>query len=243
LQKNISVGTSGYTYSWNKGGSNKFKWYIEQGFNSVEINGSFYRFPASSWVTKWKSSLPKDFVFSIKVHRAITHYSKLGAKSIQLWDRFQKTLSLMEKNISYWLLQMPSNFRFTLENIHKIKDFERNTRLGNSAVMEFRDASWWRKKAIEELEAIGVSFCSVDAPQLPKTLVTINKTIYLRLHGSTEWYNYMYSEDELHKILMRIKRRKAEKNAIFLNNDHGMLSNGLYLLEHLRAFSSPNDKV
>jgi uncharacterized protein YecE (DUF72 family) len=107
LQKNISIGTSGYTYAWNKGGSNRFKWYIEQGFNSVEINGSFYRFPASSWVTKWKSDLPKGFVFSIKVHRAITHYSKLGPKSLKLWERFKKPLSLIEKNISYWLLQMP----------------------------------------------------------------------------------------------------------------------------------------
>jgi len=233
LEKNISVGTSGYTYTWNKGGSKKFKWYTEQGFNSVEINGSFYRFPGSSWVTKWKSDLPKGFVFSIKVHRAITHYSKLGPNSIQLWNRFKKPLSLIEKNISYWLLQMPSNFRFTLENIHKIKDFESKTRLGNSAVMEFRDASWWRREAIEELEAIGVAFCSVDAPQLPKKLVTINKTIYLRLHGSTEWYNYVYSREELDKILTRIKRKKADRNAIYLNNDHGMLKNGLYLVEHL----------
>jgi uncharacterized protein YecE (DUF72 family) len=99
--------------------------------------------------------------------------------------------------------------------------------------LEFRDDSWWRKKAIEELEAIGVAFCSVDAPQLPKKLVTINKTIYIRLHGSTEWYNYVYSEKELDKILTRIKRKKAERNAIYLNNDHGMLRNGLYLFEHL----------
>lgn len=232
MKTDISIGTSGYTYSWNKGGSNKFKWYIDQGFNSVEINGSFYRFPASSWVTKWKSNLPQGFVFSIKVHRAITHYSKLGGKSIQSWERFKKPLALIEKNISYWLLQMPSNFRFTTENLDKIKNFESKTRLGNRAVMEFRDSSWWRKQAVEELEALGVAFCSVDAPQLPKKLVTINNTIYLRLHGSTEWYNYLYSEKELNKILTKIRRRKSERNAIYLNNDHGMLNNGLYLLRH-----------
>ena len=30
----VLIGTSGYTYSWNKGKSNKFEWYINQGFNS-----------------------------------------------------------------------------------------------------------------------------------------------------------------------------------------------------------------
>jgi uncharacterized protein YecE (DUF72 family) len=228
----ISIGTSGYTYSWNKGGPNKFKWYIEQGFNSVEVNGSFYRFPTSSWVTKWRHNLPKGFIFSIKVHRAITHYSRLGEKSISLWNRFKKPLVRMEENIGYWLLQMPSNFTYTMENINKIKNFERNARLGDKAVLEFRDPSWWCKKAVEELKAIGIAFCSVDAPELPKTLVTINETLYLRLHGSTEWYNYVYSEKELDNILTKIRKRKANRNAIYLNNDHGMLKNGMYLLSH-----------
>lgn len=227
-----SIGTSGYTYSWNRGGSDKFKWYVDQGFNSVEVNGSFYRFPASSWITKWRTNLPKGFVFSIKLHRAITHYSRLGEKSIHLWNRFKKPLKPLEANICYWLVQMPSNFVYSDENINKIKNFEKKAKLGNRAVMEFRDPSWWRKKAIEELEEIGLAFCSVDAPELPRKLVAINKTIYLRLHGTTEWYNYIYSEKELDKILRKVKRKRAKSNAIYLNNDHGMLKNGLYLLGH-----------
>jgi uncharacterized protein YecE (DUF72 family) len=46
----IRIGTSGYTYSWNKGKFDPFMWYVSQGFNSVEINASFYRFPAESWI-------------------------------------------------------------------------------------------------------------------------------------------------------------------------------------------------
>jgi uncharacterized protein YecE (DUF72 family) len=40
----------GLYLSWNKGKQNKFKWYIDQGFNSVEINGSFYRYPTENWI-------------------------------------------------------------------------------------------------------------------------------------------------------------------------------------------------
>jgi len=32
----IRIGTSGYTYSWNKAKPSPFKWYIDQQFNSVE---------------------------------------------------------------------------------------------------------------------------------------------------------------------------------------------------------------
>lgn len=56
----IRIGTSGYTYTWNKGKPDAFKWYVSQGFNSVEINASFYRFPAENWVKNWQSKSPKD---------------------------------------------------------------------------------------------------------------------------------------------------------------------------------------
>jgi uncharacterized protein YecE (DUF72 family) len=64
----IRIGTSGYTYSWNKAKPDAFEWYISQGFNSVEINYSFYRFPQVTSIKIWQSKAPKDFTFSIKVH-------------------------------------------------------------------------------------------------------------------------------------------------------------------------------
>jgi uncharacterized protein YecE (DUF72 family) len=63
--------------------------------------------------------------------------------------------------------------------------------------------------------------------------MSTNGAAYLRLHGSTEWYNYIYSEKELDNILLRIKKLKADKKMIYLNNDHGMLQNGRYLLMHV----------
>lgn len=229
----VSIGTSGYTYSWNQGGSNKFKWYLEQGFNSVEINGSFYRFPTQSWVSNWKSNIPRNFDFSVKVHRAITHFSRLGEKAIALWNRFQKPLISIDNKISYYLFQMPSSFTYTDKNVEQIENFEKKAKLGSRAVIEFRESSWWKKNALSDIEKIGMAFCSVDAPGLPTKLVTINETLYLRLHGSTEWYNYLYSEKELNKILKKIKRAKTTRKAIYLNNDHGMLQNGHYLLNNL----------
>ena len=226
----IGIGTSGYTYFWNEASPTPFKWYINQGFNSVEINASFYRFPSQSWVKTWLTA-PKDFSFSIKVHRSVTHYTRLKNRSLELWNRFRQSLESLEKKIDFWLFQMPSNYKYKQENLEAIRAFFEKNNLRNKAVIEFRDSSWW--EAVKEITNIGIVFCSVNAPGLPHNLMSTNGAAYLRLHGSTEWYNYIYSEKELDNILSRIKKLKADKKMIYLNNDHGMLQNGRYLLTHV----------
>jgi uncharacterized protein YecE (DUF72 family) len=230
LSSLIGIGTSGYTYFWNEANPTPFKWYINQGFNSVEINASFYRFPSQNWVKTWLTA-PKDFSFSIKVHRSVTHYTRLKNRSLELWNRFRQSLESLEKKIDFWLFQMPSNYKYKQENLEAIRAFFEKTNLQNKAVIEFRDSSWW--EAVKEITNIGIVFCSVNAPGLPHNLMSTNGAAYLRLHGSTEWYNYIYSEKELDNILSRIKKLKADKKMIYLNNDHGMLQNGRYLLKHV----------
>ena len=103
----------------------------------------------------------------------------------------------------------------------------------NKLVLEFRDPSWW--KEIKTIANIGI-VCSVDAPNPPNTIINTNDVIYLRLHGSKEWYNYVYSKRKLDSILSKMEKLKASKKAIYLNNDHGMLKNGVYLLEKIQQY-------
>ena len=230
----ILVGTSGYTYSWNKGKPNKFEWYLDQGFNSVEINGSFYRFPTENWINIWSTATTRNFKFSIKVNRSITHYTRLrGNKSVNLWTRFKQSLTPIEGKISFYLFQMPSNFKYNQENLDRLITFKKKVNLDNKAIIEFRDDSWWSKNSIAQLENMKISICSVDAPLLPKKILNLNNTIYLRLHGAKNWYNYLYSENEIEKIIEKVENKPANIKAIYLNNDHGMLPNGKYLLKHL----------
>ena len=227
----IRIGTSGYSYDWNQGRPTPFEWYLRQGFNSVEINASFYRFPAKSWLKTWLTA-PTGFSFSIKVHRSITHYTRLKGRSYELWQRFRSLLSPLENSIDFWLFQLPPDYKFNNENLQTIQYFIDRTQLSNKAVIEFRHRSWWSQ--INDVEKTGVTFCSVNAPDLPNKLIVANGGLYLRLHGSTKWYDSIYSEKELEKIIKKIKRLNAPKSAVYLNNDHGMLTNGLYLLKTLK---------
>jgi uncharacterized protein YecE (DUF72 family) len=142
-----------------------------------------------------------------------------------------QSLESLENKTDFWLFQMPSNYKYKQENLDAIREFFEKANLQNKAVLEFRDPSWW--KSVKEIENLGIVFCSVDAPGLPHSLIATNGAVYLRLHGSKEWYNYIYSEKELDKILSKIKKLRADKRVIYLNNDHGMLENGQYLLKHI----------
>lgn len=231
----IKIGTSGYNYFWNEGKPTPFKWYLEQGFDTVEINASFYRFPSPTWVKAWKNS-PKGFDFSIKVHRSITHYTKLRGKAIELWKRFIKPLKPMGDKISFWLFQMPPSFKYSERNMIILANFFKELNLGNKAVIEFRDESWWRN--VNALSELGIAFCSVDAPELPRDIIAMNDVIYVRLHGREVWYNYEYLDEELDEIVKLVNQLQASHKYIYLNNNHGMLPNGKYLMKITRKNNS-----
>ena len=195
IEPNIRIGTSGYSYSWNKAKPDAFEWYIGQGFNSVEINYSFYRFPQVTSIKLWRAKAPKDFTFSIKVHRSVTHYNRLKKpRSIQLWDEFLKNFEPLENKIDFWLFQMPANFKFKPENLETVKSF-------------------------------------FNSESIMHQIISRKKAIYLRLHGTKTWYNYLYPEKRLKEIVSDMLGKQAQKKAIYLNNDHGMLENGLFLMK------------
>ena len=132
---------------------------------------------------------------------------------------------------------MPANFKFKPENLERVRSFFNSGDIMHQvvtrkkAVIEFRDSSWWNEPALKEIERAGIAFCSVDAPRLPNEIITISDAIYLRLHGTETWYNYLYPEERLKEIVSDMIAMGAQKKAIYLNNDHGMLPNGLFLMK------------
>ena len=235
----FKIGTSGYSYFWNEGKPTPLEWYIRQGFNTVEINATFYRFPMRTWIRAW-SKTPEYFDFSIKVHRSITHYAMLSEKAFSLWMKFRERFRAIEDKITFWLFQLPPYFKYNRRNEIIVRRFFDELNLGCKAVVEFRDPRWWAHR--DAIMDIGIIFCSVDAPGLPRDIVVCSDTVYLRIHGRTTWYSYLYSRDELDEIFGRIIRSNAKVVYIYLNNDHGMLPNGRYLME-LAGISRGNPSI
>ncbi|MGC1933355.1 MAG: DUF72 domain-containing protein [Candidatus Nitrosopolaris sp.] len=130
-------------------------------------------------------------------------------KQVKNWGQ-QPTLESVSDKIDFWLFQLPANCKYSIENARTIKAFFENAKLpNNNAIIEFRDSSWW--KQVRAIVKIGIVFCSVNASGLPNDIITTNNAIYLRLHGSKEWYNYVYSKRELDNILLKMKNQRQIK--------------------------------
>ncbi|MCM8818142.1 MAG: DUF72 domain-containing protein [Candidatus Omnitrophica bacterium] len=216
----IYVGTSGWLYSWNEG--QNFEWYIKNSqLNSVELNASFYRFPFQNQIKGWAEK-GKNIVFSVKVHRKITHLLKLSDESKDVWNNFKSLFLPLENRIKFYLFQMPPSF--SVEYLDRVKNFFKDLKEKKIAI-EFRHKSWFSDEIVKKVENLGIVFVSVDSPEIKSFIVKTCDTIYLRFHGRTNWYSHNYTDKELKEIIDKIKKLRPKFVYAYFNNDHNMLLN------------------
>jgi uncharacterized protein YecE (DUF72 family) len=227
----VYVGTSGWMYDWNEGGS--LDWYVEQsGLNAVELNASFYRFPFLSQVKSWavKGSRLR---WAVKVHRSITHVRRMGSAALEVWSRFRERFAPLDSLVDFYLFQLPPSFAASEEGVRRLRAFAEACGLGCRMAVEFRHESWFEGEGLELCEELGVTFVSVDSP-IGTWVASSNGVVYLRLHGRGAWYAYEYSEEELAELASRVAELSPIRVYAFFNNDHWMLENALQMLETLR---------
>ena len=90
------------------------------------------------------------------------------------------------------------------------------------------------KKWLKWASNLGITWVSVDSPDLPLEIFNTNGMVYIRMHGRTAWYDHVYTDEELNDVLQRSLKVKPQKLYIFFNNDHGMLINARKTLELCR---------
>jgi uncharacterized protein YecE (DUF72 family) len=214
------VGTSGWMYSWNEGGS--LDWYVrESGLNAIELNASFYRYPFPNQVKAWAEK-GKSLKWVVKVNRAITHLYKLNKNSHKPFERFMKLFNPLNNNIAFYLFQLPPIL--TPNALENIARFQERFHLGKRFALEARNQKWFNEDVYKKVEALGITIVSVDSPQ-GSFIIKTGKDVYLRIHGRIQWYAYAYSKKELLGLARRIKELRPSTSYIFFNNDHAMLSN------------------
>ena len=79
---------------------------------------------------------------------------------------------------------------------------------------------------------------SLDRLPIGAMVWSSGSTVYLRLHGRSEWYLYNYSLEELRELGRAILELKPEKAYVFFNNNHYMLENARTMLRVLGALGS-----
>ncbi len=188
---------------------------------------SFYRFPYPNMVRSWATK-GKNLAWVVKVHRSITHYQKLNRTAVAGFQRFKTLFAPLEELIHYYLLQLPPSFT----DLNTLERFIEETGSKKLAV-EFRHPTLFSNECIDWGKKHGVLLVSIDAPQLPRTLMS-QTVIYERIHGRTGWYSHDYSDQELQEIQTRILRNNPKTVYVFFNNNHAMLQNAMRMNHLLR---------
>ncbi len=240
------IGTSGWSYAhWikrfypaNIKQSNWLNFYSKH-FNSVEINMSFYRFPLPSMLSSWYKKTPKDFTFTLKANRLITHNKKLKNAG-SLVKSFYSVASLLKEKLCCILFQLPPNLNKDAERLDK---FIKTLPKKYDIVFEFRNESWFSPEIYDILKKNNAGLCIVSGLGLPKVLKATSDFSYFRFHGSERAYSSSYTEMQLKHWAKRIKhiqKNKATKikriYAYFNNDDNAYaVKNALLLKELLKV--------
>jgi len=223
----VYVGTSGWLYLWNKGGS--LEWYIRNsGLNAVELNMSFYRFPPQSAIRSWRAR-GSGLRWAIKVNRMITHVFKFNERALSSWRGFRSLFDPMDQIIDFYLFQLPPSIKSS--SMPKIEYFINSIGLGERFALEPRHISWFNNsEVVNWASRIGMTLVSVDSPDFPLEIFNTNGVVYVRMHGRIAWYSHHYTDEELLEVREKILETGPRKAYIFFNNDTNMLENAQRML-------------
>jgi len=216
------IGCSGWFYWHWKGRfypkdipqSKWFQYYAKK-FDTVELNSTFYHFPKIPTAKSWYRSSPKNFVYTLKVNRFITHIKKF--KNVKrLVNDFYAVGDALKEKLGCFLFQLPPSLHF---NEEKLGEIISQLDLEKKNVIEFRHESWFNKKVYDELRKNGITFCIVSSRDLPEDFVKTSDDVYIRFHGKEFWYASNYSDEELKDWARKIKKSKAKNVWTYFNND------------------------
>jgi uncharacterized protein YecE (DUF72 family) len=197
---NYLVGTGGWAY-FKIPNKQSLKAYSEL-FNFVEVNYTFYEYPQSRLVEKWRRTVPDDFTFSVRCHQDLTH--RLGFvptnQANAVFYKMQQYCKIL--NSPFLVLETPATYSINKENAKDVQDFFSQLNMhGLRLVWEYRAPL--NQTVVDLMQNFGIIQCVDLSKQNPCFNLDIT---YSRLFGKGRHNIYQFSDDELAEI-----NQKAEQ--------------------------------
>jgi uncharacterized protein YecE (DUF72 family) len=167
----VLIGTSGWHYDSWRGPfypaglplKAQLQYYVSQ-FESAELNGVFYRTPTREAVRSWKKQTGKNFIFTWKASKFITHWKRLSANSRNSLELMEDRLSLLGDKAGPVLFQLPPNFQADADRLSAFLQMLPSKRRYS---FEFRHPSWYAPSIMRILANENISLCISDHHNAP----------------------------------------------------------------------------
>ena len=192
-------------------------------FRFVEVNSTFYRLPKRETAERWRKEAGKDFLFSLKAPKSITHEKKFEGVEKDL----EAFLEVAEGVDAFFLLfQTPKSLKYSEELEERIAGLLSTLPSRFAVGLELRG---WTNEEVEKLLK-KVDFVHVVDPFERRSV----RGGYYRLHGSppgSRMYWYRYTDEDLRKLLELVE---GEQVYVVFNNVW-MCEDAIRFLEILRS--------
>jgi uncharacterized protein YecE (DUF72 family) len=191
----IHIGLSGYSYKpWQGAGrfypeglkQAEFLRYYAMRYETVELDGTWYRLPSEGQVRSWIELTPARFVFAPKAHRRITHLQRLKPEALSSVRVMLERLEPLHAagRLAPVLLQLPPNFKHDSEKLNRLQEFLKALPKTVRWAMEFRHETWHAPEVEELLRSHGVAWVAADTDERPAERRDTAEFRYVRLRRS-----------------------------------------------------------
>jgi len=231
----VRIGISGWTYAGWRGvfypcglPQKRELEYAARRFNTIEINGTFYRLQRQRTFANWYAAVPPDFVFAVKGSRFITHMKQLRDVRQPLANFFASGVLRLEEKLGPVLWQFSPRMRLderfagflellpksTGQAVHLAREHDARvrdpwTRTSRDApirhAIEIRDESFLIPEFMDMLRYYGAALVFSDAADWTYVEDVTADFIYARLHGSEALYTSGYDDAALARWADRIR--------------------------------------
>jgi uncharacterized protein YecE (DUF72 family) len=247
----IRIGISGWTYAGWRGEfyppglpHKRELEYASRQFNSIEINGTFYRMQRPEYFVSWRRTTPSGFVFAVKGSRFITHMKKLKDVEIPLANFFASGVLALEEKLGPILWQFPPQLAFHADRFERFLDLLPKSTTDASRLaarhddkvkprawlktdrrrpirhaFEIRHESFMDPAFFALLRRYDAGFVVADTAGLwPYSEEATSDFVYVRLHGASELYTSGYSDQELDRWAERVRGWQRDVYVYFDND-------------------------
>ncbi len=235
------IGTSGWSYRHWRGpfypeglpAKQQLSFYAER-FDTVEVNGTFYRLIARATLAGWREQTSRDFVFACKGSRFLTHMKRLTDCGQGL-ERYFERVTALELKLGPVVFQLPARFK---PDPGRLAAFLDCLPPGHRYAFEFRDPAWFEPAILELLAAHNAALCLYEFAGQQAPLELTADFVYVRLHGPGGPYRGCYDEPALQAWAKRLdawRRRGRDVFCYFDNDDQGFAPSNALRLKDLLA--------
>ena len=213
-------------------------------FDVVEINSSVYRPHRMQTYERWADAVPRQFRFSVKLPKAITHDARLHGVGDAL-TRFADEIAGLGSKLGGVLVQLPPSLVHDARLANTFFSMLRR-RITAPVACEPRHPSWFVPDVDVLWQRFTVARVAADPPIPPPALDPggAGRWNYWRWHGSPRVYYSAYDDTRLNALgaaLREHARARTPAWCVFDNTAHGHALTDALRLQALLGISRAAD--